>query len=165
MGSRLSRFYLDPALIFVMLGGLTFVIGFSGCIGALRENTCLLSLYSVFVGILLLIELSIGIMGFVFKDFVKNQLATELNQMIVFYREDPDLQSVIDWIQMDWLRCCGINGPNDWDKNIYFNNFSASLGSPEADGVPFSCCIHPGDLMNYYCGHGVRRPGFVSHEL
>lgn len=34
---------------------------------------------------------------------VKQQLESELDEMIVSYRDDPDLQSVIDWIQMDWV--------------------------------------------------------------
>ena len=41
------------------------------------------------------------------------------------------------------LECCGIEGPQDWDKNIYFNCSSASVGSREACGVPFSCCKCP----------------------
>lgn len=46
-------------------------------------------------------------------------------------------QNLIDWIQERWLQCCGIEGPRDWDKNVYFNCNSTAR---EACGVPFSCC-------------------------
>ena len=38
------------------------------------------------------------------------------------------------------LQCCGIESPDDWDQNVYFNCSSKSVGSREACGVPFSCC-------------------------
>ncbi|CDW52232.1 tetraspanin 5 [Trichuris trichiura] len=167
LSTRLNKFYLDPAWLLIIIGGVTFIIGFTGCIGALRENTCLLACYSAFVGILLLIELTAGILGFVFKDWLKGQLESRLDDMIIYYRDDPDLQSFIDWIQKDWLHCCGINGPGDWDLNIYFNSSSEALGSPEAGGVPFSCCKSSKieGLINYYCGHGVRKFAILSSNI
>ena len=40
--SKLTNVPLDPALWFIIVGGIVFIIGFLGCVGALRENTCLL---------------------------------------------------------------------------------------------------------------------------
>ena len=68
-----------------------------------------------------------------FKDQVRN----ELMKAIILYREDDDLQSLVDWVQKDWLHCCGIDGNHDWEKNIYFN---CSSPGEEACGVPYSCC-------------------------
>ena len=34
--------FFDPALLFVLVGVFMFLIGFAGCVGSLRENTCLL---------------------------------------------------------------------------------------------------------------------------
>ena len=34
---------------------------------------------------------------------LRAELEKEIDDMIVSYREDPDLQSVIDWIQKDWV--------------------------------------------------------------
>lgn len=91
---KLTNVALDPAFILIVAGAVTFIIGFTGCVGALRENTCLLSAvsylnagssielalllklnvyfqYAVFLAILLLLEMTAGILGFIFKDWVR----------------------------------------------------------------------------------------------
>ncbi len=65
---------LDPATVFIWTGAITFVIGFTGCVGALRENTALLAAYAVFLAVLLLLEMTAGILGFIFKDWVRKSL-------------------------------------------------------------------------------------------
>ena len=84
---------------------------------------------------------------------------TDDNVKVIMYRDDPDLQAVIDWIQI-YFKCCGPRSPHDWEKNLYFNKTSQIFSSPEAGGVPYSCCKQPRTIdegpINYYCGHGAR---------
>ncbi|XP_044584722.1 tetraspanin-17 isoform X3 [Cotesia glomerata] len=159
--SRLTNVALDPAFILILVGTITSVIGFTGCVGALRENTCLLATYAIFLGTLLLLEMTIGVLGFIFKDWIKSQATGGFQAFIIHYRDDPDQQNLIDWIQEDWLQCCGIEGPKDWDRNNYFNCSSSEIGSSEACGVPFSCCKRePNEITkNKQCGYNVRKPG------
>ncbi|XP_055679415.1 tetraspanin-5 isoform X2 [Lutzomyia longipalpis] len=162
--SKFANIALDPAFILICIGAITFIIGFTGCVGALRENTCLLAAYAIFLTILLLMEMSVGILGFILKDkgWIKEQATEGLRAFITHYREDPDQQNLIDWIQEDWLQCCGIEGPKDWDSNNYFNCSSHAVGSREACGVPFSCCKRrPHELIkNKQCGYDVRKEGY-----
>lgn len=44
----------DPAFIFLVIGLMVFIIGFCGCVGALRENTLLLLLVSAFKLVILI---------------------------------------------------------------------------------------------------------------
>ncbi|XP_076666180.1 tetraspanin 26A isoform X4 [Andrena cerasifolii] len=161
--SRLTNVALDPAFILILVGTVTFIIGFTGCVGALRENTCLLAAYAIFLALLLLMEMTAGVLGFIFKDWIKSQATGGFQAFIIHYREDPDQQNLIDWIQEDWLQCCGIEGPKDWDRNNYFNCSSSDIGSREACGVPFSCCKRkPNEIIkNKQCGYDVRKPSYI----
>uniref|UniRef100_A0A9J8AUK6 Tetraspanin n=1 Tax=Cyprinus carpio carpio TaxID=630221 RepID=A0A9J8AUK6_CYPCA len=128
----------DPVWLFMVVGGVMFILGFTGCIGALRENTLLLKFFSVFLGIIFFLELTAGILAFVFKDWIKDQLNFFINNNIRAYRDDIDLQNLIDFTQEYW-ECCGAFGADDWNLNVYFN-CTDSNPSREKCGVPFSCC-------------------------
>ncbi|VDM09443.1 unnamed protein product [Wuchereria bancrofti] len=157
--NKASRFYLDPAIFLIFAGGLIFLIGFSGCVGALRENTCFLALYSTIIGLLLLAEMALIVLVFASKDWITQEFFTRLDDTVIMYRDDPDLQALIDWVQI-YFKCCGMRSPNDWDMNIYFNKSSQQFSSPEAGGVPYSCCKKmrglDGGPINFFCGHGAR---------
>ena len=53
---------------------------------------------------LLLLEMTAGILGFIFKDWIKDQAKNGFQAFIVHYRDDPDQQNLIDWIQEGWVR-------------------------------------------------------------
>lgn len=111
--------------LFLVVGGVMFILGFAGCIGALRENSFLLKFvrfpqdlieslfrndvlvsrkvfvpqFSVFLGIIFFLELTAGVLAFVFKDWIKDQLNSFINNNIRAYRDDIDLQNLIDFTQ------------------------------------------------------------------
>ncbi|XP_017855250.1 tetraspanin-17 isoform X3 [Drosophila busckii] len=161
---KLTFIALDPAFVLILLGAITFFLGFMGSVGALRENTCLLGAFAIALSVLLLTEIGLVGLAFVLKDkgWIKDQATEGLRAFIKHYREDPDQQNLIDWIQEDWLQCCGIDGPKDWDSNNYFNCSSVAIGSREACGVPFSCCRRrPQEVIkNKQCGYDVRKEGY-----
>ncbi|XP_044178548.1 tetraspanin-33-like [Acropora millepora] len=150
----LSDLAFDPAVLFVVLGGALFIITFLGCLGALRENTCMLCFYAGIVGFLLLIEIACGVMGFLYREKVEEGIRIKLNDAILLYRDPdkPDLQLIIETTQAEF-KCCGITSYKDWEKNIYFN---CSSPGPEACGVPRTCCKDVNDI-NTQCGFGVGR--------
>ncbi|KAL7856296.1 hypothetical protein AOLI_G00199000 [Acnodon oligacanthus] len=112
--------------------------------------------FSVFLGIIFFLELTTGVLAFVFKDWIKDQLKFFINNNIRAYRDDIDLQNLIDFTQEFW-ECCGAFGPEDWNLNIYFNCTETNL-SREKCGVPFSCCTKDPaeDVINTQCGYDIR---------
>ncbi|XP_050310293.1 tetraspanin-33-like isoform X2 [Anthonomus grandis grandis] len=163
-GVKLENFYdviLNISLVMVIMGGVVFIVSFAGCVGALRENTCLLKFYSLCLLIFFLIEMGVAILGFVFPQSMQSLLEEHFTDKIIHtYRDDPDLQNFIDFAQQKF-QCCGLSsteGYMDWAKNEYFNCSSPSV---EHCGVPFSCCINATDyssqLVNIMCGYGVQK--------
>lgn len=159
---NLSDLKFDPAVLFVILGGALFIITFLGCLGAVRENTCMLCCYACIVCVLLLVEVSCGVVGFYFRGEVQGGIREKLSNAIVLYRDPdkPDLQLVIETTQTEF-KCCGIASYEDWQTNIYFN---CSSPGAEACGVPRTCCKTEEDRINSQCGFGVGKMDIVERE-
>lgn len=152
----------DLTVITIVLGVVIFVLSFIGCVGALRENICFLKCFSYVLGALLLVELTLCILAFVFSSDVQRRVVKILQkEALVHYRDDDDLRNLIDWTQHTF-RCCGVgdDGYKDWSYNAYFN-CTDDNPSMERCGVPYSCCITPNDVqvgyINTLCGHGMQQ--------
>ncbi|NXQ24124.1 TSN33 protein, partial [Alaudala cheleensis] len=179
---------VDPAILLIVVGVLTFLITFCGCVGSLRENICLLQLvsargalvaprcpcrgpltvtllplqFSVCLTIIFLLQLAAGVLGFVFSDKARGKVSELINGAIVHYRDDLDLQNLIDFGQKEFS-CCGGVSYKDWSQNMYFN-CTASNPSRERCAVPFSCCLHNSSqaVINTMCGHGMQARGYLE---
>lgn len=163
--TAISSLPVDPVIVVNGIGLLMFILTFAGCVGSLRENIFLLKCFAFCLSVIFFGEIIVGILGFVYKGWFSTQFATFVNSTIENYRDDPDLQNIIDFTQ-NYFECCGGVGPDDWDNNIYFNCTStvevngAQFTLVESCGVPFSCCTKPStgkiEVVNTQCGYGVR---------
>jgi len=150
----------NVGFLLLLIGVVVFIVSFAGCIGALRENMCLLRFYSLCLLLFFLAEMTVIALGFIYPHKLTEFLEKELSQKLIqSYRDDLDFQNIIDLIQQDF-ECCGLSsfGYEDWNNNEYFN-CTEENPSVERCGVPYSCChvdeesIVPLNLM---CGFEVQ---------
>ncbi|XP_077350949.1 tetraspanin-14 isoform X3 [Festucalex cinctus] len=148
---------LDPVWLLLLVGVVTFVLGFAGCVGALRENICLLKFFSGMIVLIFLAELALAVLAVLFQSQLREWINGFFLANVKAYRDDIDLQNLIDSLQRS-NRCCGAQDPDDWDVNVYFS-CNATHPSREKCGVPFSCCVaDPADsVLNTQCGYDVRK--------
>ncbi|XP_078486087.1 tetraspanin-8-like [Ciona intestinalis] len=112
------QIYYSGCYVLIGAGSFMFLLGFLGCCGAMAENRCLLILYSIFLGIIFVLELGIGIWGAVNQTSIENDIQKAFNQT-VNNGSNPDdsfAQSVISLERQ--FKCCGLaNGCSDWKSS------------------------------------------------
>ncbi|XP_071750845.1 tetraspanin-33 [Centroberyx gerrardi] len=148
---------VDPALLLIVVGSVMFMITFLGCCGALRNAACLLKTFLGILVAILLLQIAAAVLSFLFTDKVMERTEKLMKKAVVRYREDQDLENVIDFIQKKF-QCCGVQSYQDWSQNVYFE-CSDTNPSLEACGVPFSCCVQLQNqtVLNTMCGYGVQQ--------
>ncbi|XP_015220733.1 tetraspanin-33 isoform X3 [Lepisosteus oculatus] len=146
----------DPALILIVIGSLMFIITFFGCFGALRDVTALLYIFTVILAAVLLLQIAAAALGFLFSDMVLGRTEMLMRRGIAQYRDDMDLENIIDFVQKKF-QCCGVQQYRDWSLNVYFECVDPNP-SLERCGVPFSCCVRRRNesVLNTMCGYGVQ---------
>lgn len=107
----------DPMLLLVTLGFLLTLLCLSGCVGALRENSFLLKLFSCVVLVLITAQVLVAIVAYSLQDQIGNYFRSGMLAAMVHYQDDLDLRFIVDEIQSN-LQCCGADNYRDWEMNM-----------------------------------------------
>ncbi|KAK2098197.1 hypothetical protein P7K49_023648 [Saguinus oedipus] len=109
--TKVTRMHgIDPVVLVLMVGVVMFTLGFAGCVGALRENICLLNFFCGTIVLIFFLELAVAVLAFLFQDWVRDRFREFFESNIKSYRDDIDLQNLIDSLQKAFGRQQGGHG-------------------------------------------------------
>ncbi|XP_075054270.1 leukocyte surface antigen CD53-like [Mixophyes fleayi] len=104
--------------VFILFGCVIMVFGFLGCMGAIKENKCLLLTFFILLLLILLTEVILAIILFVYEKEIEPYVTKQLTTSFEDNKRQSNQNSTIwDIIQKE-LECCGINGSKDWEATI-----------------------------------------------
>ncbi|XP_077177535.1 tetraspanin-4 isoform X2 [Paroedura picta] len=121
---------LSAANLLIVTGTFVMIIGFVGCIGAIKENKCLLLSFFIMLLIIFVLEFTVVILFFVYTDKIDKYAQRDLKKGLHLYGTDGNIGLTNAWsiIQTDF-RCCGVSNYTDW-----FEVYNTTR-------VPDSCCL------------------------
>ncbi|XP_030632295.1 CD82 molecule b [Chanos chanos] len=113
--------------ILIGVGALSLLMGFLGCIGAIFEIRCLLGLYFTCLLLILIAQVTAGVLIYFQRDRLKHEMSTIVNKVIVNYSgQNTSSEVAWDYVQST-IKCCGWTGPGNWSENISIKNSSDNL--------------------------------------
>jgi len=134
-----STSMFEAANILIAAGIIVAVIGFFGCCGAYKQNSCMLVVYAVFVVVIFILEIAAGIYAYTKRETIEESLTNKLTKGVSKNYGGEDIASkavthAIDWFQRN-VKCCGASGPKDWNQSSWYKEMNATQ-----DVVPKTCC-------------------------
>ncbi|KAK7085985.1 Tetraspanin-9 [Halocaridina rubra] len=142
-GTLLSQGVFSLPIIILIAGLVILIIGFLGCCGALKENSCMLQTYAVIMLLLLIAEIVLGILILVYTNKAENVVMNGMDDVFNKYGgKDTSLTKSIDAAQHE-LKCCGVRNYTDW------KNYSYGIDHPNS--VSDGCCKEQSED----CGKGI----------
>ncbi|XP_072447982.1 tetraspanin-4-like [Chiloscyllium punctatum] len=105
------------------------LVGFLGCVGAIKENKCLLLSFFTLLLMIFLLEIVGGILFCVYRNQIDTYARDDLKEGLWLFETDGNIGLTNAWsiIQTDF-GCCGVSNYTDW-----FEAFNMTQ-------VPDSCC-------------------------
>lgn len=94
-----------PSILLIVFGSVVFVISFFGCCGAIRESYCMTSTYSFFLILLVIAQIVIAVLVFVFVGDVTTAIKKGFERVFE-NRDNPVNADLVNSIQQN-LQCCG----------------------------------------------------------
>ncbi|NXM68712.1 TSN8 protein, partial [Serilophus lunatus] len=139
--------------LLIAVGSIIMILGFLGCCGAVKESRCMLLLF--FIGLLLILILQVtgGILGAVYRSQVETSLNITLMESVKALQSSTQDSKAFQEKFQKFERenkCCGLlNGHEDWG-----NNFKNPSGSNKI----CQCEVNkPSDLCIYFQGRYIYK--------
>lgn len=111
------------AYVFIGVGAITMLMGFLGCIGAVKEVRCLLGLYFVLLLLILIAQVTVGVLFYFNADKLKQEMGNTVMDIIQNYsvNASSSREEAWDYVQAQ-VRCCGWVSPSNWTDNPVLKN-------------------------------------------
>nr|VZH99990.1 unnamed protein product [Spirometra erinaceieuropaei] len=110
----------------LVLGLLIFFLGFLGCCGAWKESICMLTTFATIIGILLVVQVIVAIVGFVYKDEIP-KIAKEYLDRALEEAKSQGGSPIMQEIERTF-HCCGVSGPLDYGAKLPESCGTSSVG-------------------------------------
>jgi len=131
-------------IVLISLGALVTFISFLGCFGACVNGKCLLVLYLICVGVILILQFLVCVFAIIYRHPMSSTLRAELTNHIRHeYRMNSNEEKTWGMVHQTF-ECCGVEGYSDWFKIDAW---------PGEQRVPSSCCIDATNITA--CGESV----------
>lgn len=146
--------YVSSASILIATGVIVTIISFLGCFGAIKEIKCMLLTFFIILFMIFIIMLVGGILGYVFRSEVEQEMQQEMIMTIKSYKNETAVTDAWDAVQ-DYFKCCGMVIGQDqsyeiWQKkNHHFNG---------NEKVPESCCMNKEPSQLRACQSNPQQP-------
>uniref|UniRef100_UPI00358ED321 tetraspanin-9-like n=1 Tax=Myxine glutinosa TaxID=7769 RepID=UPI00358ED321 len=88
---------LSAANILTTIGAVTMIAGFLGCLGAIKDNRCLLLSFVILLLIILVLELVGGILFFIFKAEIEQWTRQDLLEGLQLYGREGNTGLTNAW--------------------------------------------------------------------
>ncbi|XP_028975869.1 leukocyte antigen CD37 isoform X2 [Esox lucius] len=103
---------------FFMFGGsVTMLLGFFGCLGALKEVKCMLGMFFFLLSVLLAAQIVGAVLLYTQKTLFASQVEEHVIDVMTSFRKNEsnywNFKKTLDYVQQE-MRCCGWSGPNNW---------------------------------------------------
>ncbi|MEJ1278465.1 CD82 antigen [Cricetulus griseus] len=120
------------AYVFIGVGAITMLMGLLGCIGAVNEVRCLLGLYFVFLLLILIAQVTVGVLFYFNAGKLKQEVGSMVMDIIQNYKTNASssreerLQEAWDYVQAQ-VKCCGWASFYNWTDNLELRNSTENI--------------------------------------
>ncbi|XP_078423695.1 tetraspanin-8-like isoform X2 [Cetorhinus maximus] len=117
IGVNIAEFY--PAInLLLAVGSIIMVLGFLGCCGAIVESKCMLLLFFIGLLLILVLQITAGILGAVYSSQVASMINDKYKGHIPLSDQTEKIRKEIEVMQQE-LKCCGLfDGYKDWKSPV-----------------------------------------------
>lgn len=98
------------------IGIIMSAVAFLGCVGAYRESVYILTLFSLCLLTVFVLEITCVTAGYIMREEIKKGLWNTMNALLNDCRHNPASRNSINSIQ-EMLDCCGVNSCEDWPQH------------------------------------------------
>jgi len=159
-----SSVYHVSGGIIIASGSIIILITVLGCCGISRESNKMILLYGCLLAVTVLIQCTIGVTAYFYKEQVHKELVASLNKSISIeygVEEFNHTTAAMDDLQTTF-KCCGAEGFEDWRHSSWW-----SSDHRNSNKVPDSCCKsisrmcgvrdHPSNVYYTGCAHKLSQ--------